>query len=250
MSRKSEEREKKPRNCGITMIIDKGLGMNQISDLVDVSGQFVDYAKIAFASARILYWHTLTEKIGFYKRNNISVFLGGTTFESFFQEDGSKEKFVELVGNLGLKHMEISDGKIKLPEIRKFEIIKTLSRKFTVFSEVGRKDNSASLWDKKHWIEKIKRDLEAGAEKVILEARESGTTGIYEESGAPKGFLIRNITKEIDPGRLIFEAPLNRQQIFLINEFGPNVNLGNIKPEDAVALETARQGYRADTLET
>lgn len=243
------ENNKEPRAKGITMIIDKGLGISQAFDLASSYGRFIDFVKIAFASSRVVDPEILKRKIHNYQKTGIEVFFGGTTFESFMAEDLSLDDFSDFVRGFGLKYVEISDGRIDLNVNRKIEIINQLNQNgFRVFAEIGKK-NPGIIFNDDDWISGVRVALEADAFKVILEARESGRVGIYKTDKTPKYDLIDKILANFSANQIIFEAPEASQQNFFINRIGSNVNLGNIKPEDVVALETARRGLRADTLD-
>jgi phosphosulfolactate synthase len=171
---------------------------------------------------------------------------GGTLTELAIAQ-GRVEEMVGWLGELGLSHVEVSDGTITLDHDRKLELIERLARDFTVFSEVGSKDDERIMAPYR-WVEQIGQELEAGAWKVIAEARESGSVGIYRHDGEVRQGLIDEIAHEIDPSRLVFEAPRKEQQVWFLKRFGPNVNLGNIPPADVLSLETLRLGLRSDTM--
>ena len=174
--------------------------------------------------------------------------LGGTLTEIAIRQ-GRVEGLVSWLRELGLRHVEISDGTIELERTVKRELIERLSKEFTVFAEVGSKDVDF-IMPPYIWVEQIESDLEAGAWKVIAEARESGTAGIYRADGEPRTGLIEEIAHSIDPGRLIFDAPRHSQQVWLLKHFGTECNLGNIAPADVLSLETLRLGLRSDTVES
>ena len=173
--------------------------------------------------------------------------LGGTLTEIAIRQ-GRVEGLVAWLRELGLRHVEISDGTITLDAEVKRALIERLSGEFVVFAEVGSKD-ADFIMAPYIWVEQIERDLDAGAWKVIAEARESGTAGIYRADGEVRTGLIDEIAHAVDPDRLIFEAPLQRQQVWLLKRFGTECNLGNIAPDDVLSLETLRLGLRSDTVE-
>ncbi len=189
----------------------------------------------------------LTAKLERYAAHGIPVVLGGTLTEIAIRQ-GRIDGLIAWLRELGLRHVEISDGTIELDAPLKHELIEKLSREFTVFAEVGSKDVEF-IMAPYVWVEQIERDLEAGAWKVIAEARESGTAGIYRADGEPRTGLIEEIAHSIDTARLIFDAPQHQQQVWLLKHFGTECNLGNIAPADVLSLETLRLGLRSDTVE-
>jgi phosphosulfolactate synthase len=240
------ERATKPREHGITHVLDRGLSIAEIDGLIEVAGGAVDIVKLGWGTA--LATANLTPKLARYSDHGIPVVLGGTLTELAIRQD-RVEAMVAWLAQLGISNIEVSDGTIELEHERKLALIERLARDFRVFSEVGSKD-AAKIMAPYRWVELIRAELDAGAWKVIAEARESGTVGLYRADGEPRMGLIDEIAHSIDPQRLIFEAPLKEQQVFLIKRFGGDVNLGNIAPGDVLSLETLRLGLRSDTLDS
>ncbi len=238
-------RSSKPRAEGITNVLDRGLSLAQVDGLVEVAGAAVDFVKLGWGTA--LATDNLEPKLARYREHGLPVVCGGTLTELAIAQ-GRVEEMVAWLSGLGLEHVEVSDGTIVLEHDRKLELIERLARDFVVFSEVGSKDDERIMAPYR-WVEQIGEELEAGAWKVIAEARESGTVGIYRHDGEVRMGLIDEIAHAIDPGRLIFEAPRKEQQVWFLKRFGPNVNLGNIAPDDVLSLETLRLGLRSDTME-
>jgi len=226
-------------------VIDRGLSVAQVDGLLEVAGDCVDVVKLGWGTALVS--ANLKPKLDRYAAHGIPVMLGGTLTELAIRQ-GRMQGLIEWLRELGLRHVEISDGTIALDPQLKHELIEQLAQEFTVLAEVGNKD-ADFIMAPYVWVEQIKRDLDAGAWKVIAEARESGTAGIYRADGEVRTGLIDEIAHAIDPERLIFEAPLRAQQVWLLKRFGTECNLGNIPPADVVSLETLRLGLRADTLE-
>jgi phosphosulfolactate synthase len=212
--------------------------------MIEVAGDAVDFVKLGWGTA--LATGNLREKLDRYTQHGIPVVCGGTLTELAIAQSRIDE-LVRWLHELGLEHIEVSDGTIVLDHDRKLDLIRRLAGEFTVFSEVGSKDDERVMAPYR-WVEQISEELEAGAWKVIAEARESGTVGIYRHDGEVRMGLIDEIAHEIDPGALIFEAPLKDQQVWFLRRFGPNVNLGNIPPADVLSLETLRLGLRSDTM--
>lgn len=219
--------------------------MAEVGGLLEVAGAAVDIVKLGWGTALVS--ANLAPKLELYARHDIPVVLGGTLTEIAIRQ-GRVDGLVAWLRELGLRHVEISDGTIELAAEVKRELIERLSREFTVFAEVGSKDAEV-IMAPYVWVEQIERDLEAGAWKVIAEARESGTAGIYRANGEPRTGLIEEIAHSIDPQRVIFDAPQQAQQVWLLKYFGTECNLGNIAPADVISLETLRLGLRSDTVE-
>ncbi|MCW3025668.1 MAG: phosphosulfolactate synthase, partial [Solirubrobacterales bacterium] len=216
-----------------------------VSGLLEVAGEIVDVVKLGWGTALVS--ANLKPKLELYRERGIPVVLGGTLTELAIRQ-GRVEGLVAWLLELGLRHVEISDGTISVEQEVKRELIERLSRDFTVLAEVGSKDTDF-IMAPYVWVEQIERDLAAGAWKVIAEARESGTAGIYRATGEVRTGLIDEIVHAIEPERLIFEAPRREQQVWLLKRFGTECNLGNIAPTDVLSLETLRLGLRSDTVE-
>jgi phosphosulfolactate synthase len=240
------ERSAKPRDSGLTHVLDKGLSVREVDDLIEVCGAAIDIVKLGWGTALVT--GNLEPKLERYRAHDIPVVLGGTLTELALR-DGHIDQLIDWMKELGLKHAEVSDGTITLEAERKLALIKRLVEDgFTVFSEVGSKD-SEEIMAPYRWVELIERELEAGAWKVVTEARETGTAGIYRPDGEVRMGLIDEIAHAVDPSRLLFEAPQREQQVWFLRRFGCEVSLGNIAPADVLSLETLRLGLRSDTME-
>ena len=238
------KRPEKPRTKGLTMIMDKGLSLNEAENMVVLKSELTDIVKLGFGTSLLTRY--IDKKISLYKEAGIDVYTGGTLFEAFIVRN-QIDDFYRLMDKLKLEMVEVSDGCIQMEHNKKCEIIHKLSKDFKVISEIGSKDESLTIEDDK-WISYMKKELEAGSWKVIAEAREGGNVGMFETNGDIKEKLIKNITKDIDISNILWEAPLKKQQIWFINEFGANVNLGNISPNSIISLECLRLGLRGDTF--
>ena len=238
------ERSAKPRERGLTHVIDRGLSVAEVDGLLEVAGASVDVVKLGWGTALVT--ANLGPKLERYAAHGIPVVLGGTLTELAIRQD-RVEALVAWMRELGLQHVEVSDGTIALPQEVKLELIRRLSSEFTVFSEVGSKD-AELIMAPYRWVEQIEAELGAGAWKVIAEARESGTAGIYRGDGEVRMGLIDEIVHAVNPDRLIFEAPRKDQQVWFLHRFGAECNLGNIAPGDVLSLETLRLGLRSDTV--
>jgi len=236
----------KPRARGLTHVIDRGLSVAEVDNLMEVAGHCVDVVKLGWGTALVS--ANLKPKLERYAAREVPVVLGGTLTELAIRQ-GRVEGLVGWLRELGLRHVEVSDGTIALDPALKRELIERLAREFTVLAEVGSKDVDF-IMAPYVWVEQIQRDLEAGAWKVIAEARESGTAGIYRATGEVRTGLIDEIAHAVDPDRLIFEAPRREQQVWLLKRFGTECNLGNIAPHDVLSLETLRLGLRSDTVDS
>jgi phosphosulfolactate synthase len=237
------QRSPKPREKGITHVIDKGLSVAEVEQLIEVAGDAVDLVKLGWGTALVT--ANLDAKLAAYRAHDIPVVLGGTLTELAIAQD-RVEQLVAWLRELDLKHVEISDGTIELPHVRKLELIERLAADFVVMSEVGSKDETA-IMAPYVWVQQIESELAAGAWKVIAEARESGTAGIFRPNGEPRTGLIDEVVHAVPAERLLFEAPRKSQQVWFLRHFGIDVNLGNIAPQDVLSLETLRLGLRADT---
>jgi phosphosulfolactate synthase len=221
------------------------MSVAEVDGLLEVAGGLVDVVKLGWGTALVS--ANLRPKLERYAAAGIPVVLGGTLTELAIRQNRI-EGLVAWLHELGLRHVEISDGTISLDPEVKHELIGRLSAEFTVLAEVGSKD-ADFIMAPYVWVEQIERDLQAGAWKVIAEARESGTAGIYRATGEVRTGLIDEIVHAIDPDRLIFEAPKREQQVWLLTRLGSECNLGNIAPADVISLETLRLGLRSDTVD-
>jgi phosphosulfolactate synthase len=240
------ERAPKPRDTGLTHVIDKGHAIAQIESLFAGSGDYVDIVKLGWGTSYVT--KNLREKLALYRDLGASVVLGGTLLEVAIAQ-GKVDEYRRWVNDLGLTHVEISDGAVTIPHDEKLALIRSLAQDFTVLSEVGSKDDQVVIAPYK-WVAMITAELEAGSWKVIMESRETGTAGLYRPDGEIRTGLVDEVTHYVDRDRLLFEAPQKAHQVWFVQQFGPNVNLGNIPPEEVIALETLRLGLRADTIVT
>lgn len=238
------ERDAKPRSNGITMVMDKGLSINEVENFLSIAKPYVDIVKLGFGTSYVT--PNLREKLSVYQRHNIPVFFGGTLFEAFLVRD-QIDDYIAVCQDYGIKHMEVSDGSISIPHDDKCRYIERLTKYGTVLSEVGSKD-ATNIMAPYQWVELMKAELEAGASYVIAEARESGNVGIYRGSGEVRQGLINEILTQIPSEKILWEAPQKEQQLYFINLLGCNCNLGNIAPNEVIPLETMRIGLRGDTF--
>lgn len=239
------KRPAKPRSNGLTMIMDKGLSLNEAENMIVLKSELTDIVKLGFGTSLLTRY--IDKKISLYKEAGIDVYTGGTLFEAFLVRN-QIDDFYRLMDKLKLEMVEVSDGCIQMEHEKKCELIHKLSKDFKVISEIGSKDESLTIEDDK-WVSYMKKELEAGSWKVIAEAREGGNVGMFETDGEIKEQLIKKITKEIDESNILWEAPLKKQQVWFINELGANVNLGNISPNSIISLECLRLGLRGDTFD-
>jgi phosphosulfolactate synthase len=230
------------RHVGLTHVLDKGLGPRAWRDLLDVAGEHVSIVKLGWGTAYVT--GNLEQKLDVLRDKR--VVIGGTFFEVVYARD-RLDDYKRWLTDLGLDHVEISDGTIEIPRERKLELIADFARDFTVLSEVGSKDSSVE-YTVDEWTRWLNEELEAGAWKVITEAREGGTAGIFDSSGGMRTDLIAEIANVVGPANIVFEAPTKAAQAWFVKQFGPSVNLGNIPPEEVIPLETLRLGLRGDTL--
>ena len=227
---------------GLTHVIDKGLGPRAWEDVLDVAGDHISIVKLGWGTAAVT--KNLQRKLDVLREK--PVVIGGTFFEVVYARD-ELDGYKRWLGELGLTHVEISDGTVDIPRERKLELIADFARDFTVLSEVGSKDSSVE-YSAEEWVRWLNEELAAGAWKVITEAREGGTAGIFDSSGGMRTELIGEIAAEVGPENVVFEAPSKAAQTWFITQFGASVNLGNIPPDEVIALTTLRYGLRGDTL--
>ncbi len=238
------ERTERPRNSGLTMVMDKGISLKHAHDFVDTYADYVDFVKLGFGTSVVS--KNVKEKIKIYQNAGIKTYLGGTLFEAFVARS-KFDDYQKLITDLGLDSAEVSDGSINMDHDSKCKFITTLAKNFTVLSEVGSKEEGIIIHPAK-WTSMMKAELEAGSFKVIAEARESGTVGIFHKNGSAHSMLITRITNKINVEDIIWETPQKSQQVYFINLFGANVNVGNISVDDVIPLETLRLGLRGDTF--
>jgi len=238
------KRGEKPREKGLTMMMDKGLSLTETRNFIESSHQLTDIAKFGFGTAYVT--NDLEDKIKAYKDAGIRPYLGGTLFEAFVARNKFNE-YRKLVDKLGLDLFEVSDGSVIIPHDQKCEYIRKLAEQGTVLSEVGSKEAGILISPAK-WIRMMTNELEAGSWKVIAEGRESGSVGIFRPNGTPHTILINKIIAKVKPEQILWEAPAKKQQVWFIDLFGANVNLGNIAPNEVIAVECLRLGLRGDTF--
>ncbi|MBN1990768.1 MAG: phosphosulfolactate synthase [Bacteroidales bacterium] len=237
-------REVKPRNSGVTMVMDKGLSLREAEDLVDGSGEFIDFVKFGFGTSIIT--PRLKEKIRVYRQANIRTYFGGTLFEAFLIRN-MVDDYKRFIDEYELDLLEVSDGSMELDHDLKCKYISELAKHATVISEVGSKQAGVHIPQDK-WVSMMKKELDAGAWKVIAEARESGNIGIYNADHSANTDLIDDIVHNVKNENVLWEAPIKSQQAWFIKLLGANVNLGNIAPNEVISLETLRLGLRGDTF--
>ena len=238
------DRTEKPRESGYTMVMDKGLSLREAEDMIDSSGDFIDIVKLGWATSYVT--SQLDQKIKLYQNAGIPCYLGGTLFEAFVIRD-QFDDFMRVVDKYNLEHVEVSDGSITMDHDDKCDYIQRISKNYTVLSEVGSKD-AAKIIPPYKWIDQMRTELEAGAWKVIGEARESGNVGLFRDSGEVRQGLVEEILTQIPKDKILWEAPQKSQQVWFIKLCGTNVNLGNIATNEIIPLETIRLGLRGDTF--
>lgn len=224
--------------------MDKGLSIRQAEDLIELNADRVDLLKLGFGTSVIT--PNIKEKVKLYRDHGIEVYCGGTLFEAFYIRR-SLDDYLRFIDDLGLNCLEVSDGSMVIEEADKCELIHKLSKNYKVLSEVGSKEAGILISPTK-WTSMMSQELEAGSWKVIAEARESGNVGIYRPNGSAHTALIRKILAKVNLEDILWEAPKKQQQVWFIQQFGANVNLGNIGPADVIPLETLRLGLRGDTF--
>jgi phosphosulfolactate synthase len=240
------ERAAKPRQSGFTMTMDKGLSFREAEDLMDVAGPLIDVVKLGFGTSVVT--GSLEKKLAVYRAAGMPYYFGGTLMEAYTIR-GQFDDYCRLIEHHKCEFVEVSDGSMDMEAEWKHNTIRQLAKNFTVLSEVGSKDANVVIPPYK-WVEMMNAELEAGAWKVIAEARESGTVGVFEKSGETNTGLVEEIIHYVPAEKILWEAPLKAQQIWFIKLLGSNVNLGNIAPSEVIPMETLRLGLRGDTFFT
>jgi phosphosulfolactate synthase len=238
------DRTVKPRDSGLTMVMDKGLSIREAEDFMSVGSDYTDFVKLGFGTSLVT--PGFEKKIKVYKKSGVIPYFGGTLFEAFIIRNMFRE-FVEFIDKYEIEMVEVSDGSYDIERSAKLDYISKLAKRGTVISEVGSKKKEV-VYSPEEWVGMMKSELEAGSVKVIAEARESGTTGIYNEDGSINYNIIHAISENVKLENVIWEAPMKSQQVWFIKNFGANVNLGNIAPDEIISLETLRVGLRGDTF--
>ena len=238
------DRTEKPRQTGLTMVMDKGLSLREVEDFLSTSAGYADIVKLGWATSFVT--PNLKEKLAIYRAAGVPVYFGGTLFEAFVIR-GQFDEYRKLLDTYGMEHAEVSDGSIDMNQDDKCEYIRQLATQVTVLSEVGSKDEAKIIPPYK-WIQLMKAELQAGAWKVIGEAREGGTVGLFRSSGEVRQGLVEEILTQIPSENVLWEAPQKEQQVWFVKLLGANVNLGNIAPNEVIPLETIRLGLRGDTF--
>ena len=239
------DRFTKPRQSGITMVMDKGLSVEEARNFLSVSSPHADMVKLGFGTSYVT--PNLTQKLEVYRSHDMPVYFGGTLFEAFLIRN-QFEDYISICKEFGVSFMEVSDGSITIPHAEKCGYIEKLTKHGTVLSEVGSKD-AAHIIPPYKWIELMRAELSAGSTYVIAEAREAGNVGIYRGSGEVREGLVQEILTQIPGERIMWEAPQKAQQLYFIELLGCNVNLGNIAPTEVIPLEAMRIGLRGDTFD-
>ena len=239
------DRNKKPRDHGITMVMDKGLSIEETKNFLSIAEPYVDVVKLGFGTSYVT--PDLDKKLEVYRKANIPIYFGGTLFEAFLIR-GQLEDYIRICREYGVGYMEVSDGSVDIDHKEKCKLIERLTQYGTVLSEVGSKD-AAHIIPPYKWIELMRAELNAGAKYVIAEAREAGNVGIYRGTGEVREGLVQEILTQIPAEKILWEAPQKSQQLYFIELVGTNVNLGNIAPNEMIALEAMRIGLRGDTFD-
>ena len=238
------ERTTQPREHGITMVMDKGLSVEEAKNFMSAASPHVDVVKLGFGTSFVT--PNLKEKLEVYRSYNMPIYFGGTLFEAFLIRN-QFEDYITVCKEFGVSYMEVSDGSIEIPHAEKCGYIEKLAKIGVVLSEVGSKD-AAHIIPPYKWIELMRAELEAGSTYVIAEAREAGNVGIYRGTGEVREGLVQEILTQISEEKIIWEAPQKAQQLYFLELIGCNVNLGNIAPNEVIPLETMRIGLRGDTF--
>ena len=238
------ERATKPRAAGLTHVIDTGLSAAEVDGMLRQASAHIDAVRLGWGSAYVT--ADLDSKLAAYRSHGVPVMLGGTLTELAWLH-GRVDELCDWIDELGIDRVEVSSGVVAIPAAEKTALIERMAGRYTVYAEVGEKAPDA-LMAPYRWVQLIREALDAGAEMVVCEGRATGTAGLYRPDGEARTGLIDEIVHEIDRHKLVFEAPRKHQQVWLIERYGGDVNLGNVPPAEILSLETLRLGLRADTL--
>ena len=242
-------RLQKPRINGLNMIMDKGQGISGYEDMVQLAHEHIDIVKLGFGTSLLVPPAIVKKKTELAKQHGILIMPGGTLLEVAYLK-GMVQEYFHMMREMGFNAVEVSDGTIALSRSERSRLIRLAKELgFTVGTEYGKK-LSGSRFDIEQLEDTMLYDLDCGASWMTLEGRESGTSvGIYDHNGACDQTMVETILQVIlQHDRLMWEAPRKDQQLFILKAAGINANLGNIVPEDIIALEALRRGLRSDTV--
>jgi phosphosulfolactate synthase len=227
--------------------MDKGLGLHAFEDLLSIASASIDFIKLGFGTLALTPEHIAKQKVKLAEQYGVQLYPGGTFFEVAHMEN-KREKYMQGLQHLGFHWLEISSGIIDYSDEERQSLIKEARNKgFHVLTEIGKK-KAGSTTPTAAFIQQFQADIAAGASYVILEGRETGEDiGIYNKQGDVDSAYVTTVIQSIDSGKCIWETPKKAQQVTLMKLIGPNVNLGNIAPSDALSVEALRHGLRADT---
>lgn len=240
-------RSSRPRTSGLTIISDNGLSLGDAKNLMSASSPYIDMVKLAYGTAVVT--SLLKEKIALYQSYQIPVYFGGLLFEAYVIRNQVSD-FTKMLETYHIDYVEVSDGASHITHEQKCEYIRQFSKVGTVISEVGAGDkDKVQVTPPYRWIEIMQEELNAGARYIVAEGEESGTAGIYRDSGEIREGLVAEILNKITPEKIIWEAPKKDQQLYFIKLLGCNANLANISPAELIALEAMRVGLRGDSFD-
>lgn len=238
------ERAAKPRQRGITHVLDKGMPTSELDALLQVCGPYIDIWKLGWGTAYLD--PGLRDKIVLLDRHGVLACTGGTLLEVAWQQDVVAD-FLAWAAAVGFPCVEVSCGVVGMSPAQKRSLIEQTSDRFIVLGEIGVKDPSVEVVAPT-WASAAAADLAAGATWVVTEGRESGTVGLFDPAGEVRSEVVESVVEAVGVDAAVFEAPRKDQQAWLIRRFGPDVNLGNVLPGEVLGLEALRLGLRADTL--
>jgi phosphosulfolactate synthase len=238
------ERTIKERSFGLTSIIDTGVPTGELHHILADYHDIIDFAKLGVGSAYVT--SGIKSKIELYKSYNIHPYCGGTLFEKCYVQNKFND-YLKYLDGLGIEWIEISSGVLEIPLDERLQIVQNAKKHFSVIAEVGSKDETSQM-PVSEWLVEVNAMIDAGCRYVIAEGRGSGTAGIYSGNGEIRSDIVLDLFKNVDPNKMIFEAPTSKSQAFFINHLGTNVNLGNVNPHDVLLLEVQRNGIRTETF--
>ncbi len=238
-------RSTKPRVCGITHVLDKGLPVAEAAGLLAVSGPYIDIWKFGWGTAYLD--PGLTAKLALLAEHGVRTCPGGTLLEIAWHQ-GAADRFLDWAGEVGFPCVEVSSGVVTMTPDEVASLVARAADRFQVLREVGSKDPAAPV-TAQDWAEQAAAAVAAGASWVVTEGRESGTVGLFDPDGRVREEVVAAVVDAVGYERVVFEAPRKDQQAWLLRRHGPEVSLGNVLPAEVLALEALRLGLRADTFD-
>lgn len=231
---------KKPRHEGLTLTVDKLESFDR--ENFEILAAFIDQIKIYNTYPLLISNDLLQKRISYYHNFDIKVSTGSTLTEYAISEN-TLEKYIKECAKMGFDIIEIGENNIDIDIDKKKKISNSiLSADLTFNWKIGKKDPRHQIGIDNTLL-RIEDVIKVGAKKVILEANEGISVGIYDQNGSVIWNYVAALTAKYPPNTFIFEAPLPTQQSALIAEFGQRVNLAEINIDSVASVESQRRGF-------